>query len=155
VLIAALSAILVLLAAAALVGAVKLRDASQRDDARDAALGAARQEALNLTSIDQKDIDGDLQRVLAGATGTFAKDVQQQSAQIKSVVVANASVSQVQVVDAGLVRCDLQTATALVVVTGTIKNKAAPAGRPNSYRMQLDLERHGSRWLTSALQFVG
>jgi Mce-associated membrane protein len=150
-----LGLVLVLLAVAALIGALKLRDTARRDDARAAALGAARQEALNLTSIDMRDVDGDVKRVLDGATGTFAKDVQQQSAQIKSVVVANQAVSEVSVVDAALVRCDLQTATALVVISGTLKNKAAPSGRPNSYRMQLDLERHGTRWLTSALQFVG
>jgi Mce-associated membrane protein len=150
-----LGVVLALLAAAALLGAVKLHDASERDDARAAALGAARQEALNLTSIDSRDVDGDLKRVLDGATGNFAKDLQQQATQIKTVVAENEAVSQVSVVDAALVRCDLQTATALVVISGTLKNKAAPAGRPNSYRMQLDLERHGNRWLTSALQFVG
>lgn len=151
----AIGLLLVLLAVAALIGALKLHEASQRDDARAAALAAARQEALNLTSIDGRDVDGDLKRVLDGATGSFANDVKQQSTQIKSVVVENQAVSDVSVVDAALVRCDLQTATALVVISGTLKNKAAPAGRPNSYRMQLDLERHGKRWLTSALQFVG
>jgi len=147
--------VLVLLAAAALVGAVKLRAASQRDDARAAALGAARQEALNLTSIDGRDIDGDLKRVLAGATGGFATDFQQRATQLRTVLTENQVVADGHVLEAALVRGDLDTATALVVVDSTVKNKAAPAGRANTYRMQLDLERHGSRWLTSNLQFVG
>jgi Mce-associated membrane protein len=154
-LVAGLVVLLVLLAATALVGAVQLRTASQRDDARAAALGAARQEALNLTSIDGRDIDGDLKRVLAGATGSFATDFAQRSTQLKSVLTDNAVVAEGRVLDAALVRGDLDTATALVVVDSTVKNKAAPAGRANTYRMQLDLERHGGRWLTSALQFVG
>jgi Mce-associated membrane protein len=154
-LIASLVVLLVLLAAAALVGAVKLRDAGQRDDARAAALAAARQEALNLTSIDGKDIDADLKRVQDGATGGFAKDFAQRANDLKSVLTANAVVAEGRVIDAALVRGDLDTATVLVVVDSTVKNKAVPSGRANTYRMQLDLERHGGRWLTSALQFVG
>lgn len=154
-LVASLVVVLVLLAAAALVGAVKLRDATQRDAARTAALAAARQEALNLTSIDGRDIDADLKRVLDGATGAFAKDFAQRSKDLKSVLTTNEVVAEGRVLDAALVRGDLETATALVVVDSSVKNKAAPAGRSNTYRMQLDLERHGDRWLTSALQFVG
>jgi Mce-associated membrane protein len=147
--------VLVLLAAGALLGAVTLRDAAQRDDARAAALGAARQEALNLTSIDGKDIEADLKRVQDGATGGFAKEFAQRAKDLKTVLTENAVVAEGRVIDAALVRGDLDTATVLVVVDSTVKNKAVPAGRANTYRMQLDLERHGSRWLTSALQFVG
>jgi len=154
-LIATLSVLLALLAAAVLVGAVKLRDAAQRDDARAGALAAARQEALNLTSIDGKDIDADLKRVLDNATGGFAKDFASRSKDLKGVLTENRVVAEGRVIDAALVRGDGDTATALVVVDSTVKNKAAPAGRDNTYRMQLDLERHGARWLTSALQFVG
>lgn len=155
VLIATLSVLLALLAGAVLIGAVKLRDAAHRDNARAAALSAARQEALNLTSIDGKDIDADLKRVQDNATGGFAKDFATRAKDLKSVLADNAVVAEGRVVDAALVRGDGDTATALVVVDSTVKNKAAPAGRENTYRMQLDLERHGSHWLTSALQFVG
>ena len=154
-LVIALVAVLSLLAAGALVGAVKLRDTANRNDARAAALGAARQEALNLTSIDGKDIDADLKRVQDGATGGFAKDFAQRAKDLRTVLTENAVVAEGHVIDAALVRGDLDTATVLVVVDSTVKNKAVPAGRANTYRMQLDLERHGSRWLTSALQFVG
>ena len=154
-LIVTLVAVLALLAAGALVGAVKLRDASQRDDGRAAAVGAARQEALNLTSIDGRDIDADLKRVQDGATGGFAKDFSQRAKDLKSVLTENEVIAEGHVIEAAIVRGDGDTATVLVVVDSTVKNKAVPSGRANTYRMQLDLERHGSRWLTSALQFVG
>ncbi|MDX6199851.1 MAG: Mce-associated rane protein [Actinomycetota bacterium] len=155
VLVTVLVLVLILLAVAALLGALKLRDAKQLSDARAAAIGAARQEALNLTSIDGNDIDADLQRVKDGATGGFAKDFADRAKDLKSVLTENAVVAEGHVIDAGLVRGDLDTATVLVVVDSKVKNKSAPSGRANTYRMQLDLERHGSRWLTSALQFVG
>ena len=155
VLVASLSVLLLLLAAAALVGALKLREQSQRDDARAGALAAARQEALNLTSIDGRDIDADLKRVLDGATGGFKTDFAQRSKDLKTVLTENQVVAEGRVLEAALVRSDSETATALVVVDSTVKNKATPNGRSNTYRMQLDLERHDGRWLTSALQFVG
>ena len=155
VLIAVLSVLLILLAAAALVGALQLREDKQRDDARADALVAARQEALNLTSIDGRDIDADLQRVLDDATGGFKTDFAQRSKDLKTVLTENQVIAEGKVLEAALVRSDLDTATALVVVDSNVKNKAAPQGRSNTYRMQLDLERHNGRWLTSALQFVG
>ncbi|GAC1443260.1 MAG: hypothetical protein NVS3B26_08680 [Mycobacteriales bacterium] len=155
VLVAILSVLLALLAAAVLVGAVKLRGDAQRDDARAAALSAARQEALNLTSIDGRNVDLDLKRVQDNATGGFARDFATRAKDLKGVLTENSVVAEGRVIDAALVRGDGDTATALVVVDSTVKNKAAPAGRDNTYRMQLDLERHGGRWLTSALQFVG
>lgn len=154
-LIIGLSVLLFVLAAAALVGALKLREYNDRDSARAAALAAARQEALNLTSIDGRDIDADLKRVLDGATGGFKTDFEQRSKDLKSVLAENQVVAEGRVLEAALVRADNETATALVVVDSNVKNKAAPSGRSNTYRMQLDLERHNGRWLTSALQFVG
>lgn len=154
-LIVGLSVLLVALAAAALVGALQLREYEERDDARAAALAAARQEALNLTSIDGRDIDADLQRVLDGATGGFKTDFAARAKDLKTVLTENAVVAEGRVLEAALVRSDGSTATALVVVDSDVKNKATPAGRSNTYRMQLDLERHRGRWLTSALQFVG
>ena len=150
-----LSVLLLALAAAALVAAVMLRSDNARDNARVAAITAARQEALNLTSIDGQAIDADLQRVLDGATGGFKTDFAQRSKDLKKGLTDNHVVAAGQVIDAALVRADDQTATALVVVDSNVKNKAAPAGRSNTYRMQLDLELHAGRWLTSALQFVG
>jgi Mce-associated membrane protein len=154
VLVAVLSVLLLALAAGALVGALKLREYVQKDNARAAALTAARTEALNLTSIDAQAIDNDLQRVLAGATGGFKTDFAQRSKDLKTVLTENQVSAEGKVLEAALVRADTETATALVVVDSNVKNKAAPAGRSNTYRMQLDLERHGGRWLTSALQFV-
>ncbi|MFN2522115.1 MAG: hypothetical protein ABR614_02205 [Mycobacteriales bacterium] len=154
VVVAVLSVLLLALAAGALVGALKLREYADKDNARAAALIAARTDALNLTSIDAKAIDQDLQRVLEGATGGFKTDFSQRSKDLKTVLTENEVSAEGKVLEAALVRADQDTATALVVVDSNVKNKAAPAGRSNTYRMQLDLERHGGRWLTSALQFV-
>lgn len=154
-LVGVLGAVLLLLAAAAVVGSLKIRENDTRADARAAALAAARQEALNLTSIDTRDIDADLKAVLDLATGGFRTDFAERAEDLKKVLAANNVIAEGNVIDAALVRADDASATALVVVDSTVRNKAAPQGRANTYRMQLDLEKHDGRWLTSTLQFVG
>ena len=150
-----LGALLLLLCAAAVVGSLKAKEIDDRQAARTAALAAARQEALNLTSIDTRDIDADLKAVLDGATGGFRTDFAARAADLKKVLADNNVIAEGNVLEAALVRADDASATALVVVDSTVKNKAAPQGRANTYRMQLDLEKHNGRWLTSTLQFVG
>nr|WP_243638925.1 hypothetical protein [Streptacidiphilus pinicola] len=118
-------------------------------------LGAARQEALNFTSVDYRDFDRDSNNVLSGATGDFKTQFAAQAKQLSSLVTANQSVSQGQVLDAGIVRADGDFARVLVVADSKVTNTAAPAGQVRNYRLQLDLVLTGDRWLTSDVSFVG
>ena len=125
------------------------------DDRREDALRAAKQSALNLTSIDNREFAADVARVLEGSTGAFKTDFEARSKDLESVLKDNQVVSQGKVIEAGLVRDDERTATALVVVDSEVRNTAAPEGRVNTYRMRLELELVNGRWLTSMLEFVG
>ena len=145
---------LLLLLALALV-AFQLLRYEQVEDRREAALAAARQSALNLTSIDNANFDQDVAAVIEGATGTFRSDFEARSKDLKQVLTENQVVSEGKVIEAGLVRSDSRNATALVVVDSNVKNTAAPEGRVNTYRMQLELELRDGKWLTSMLEFVG
>ena len=144
-----------LLAAGAAFSALQLSRQSEAEDRRQEVLTAARQAALNITSIDNEDFQNDVDLVLEGATGAFRADFEARSKDLESVLVENQVVSEGTVVEAGIVRSDERTATALVVVDGNVRNTAAPEGRVNTYRMKLELERPGGRWLTSMLEFVG
>jgi Mce-associated membrane protein len=151
----ALSAVGLLLLVAAAALAWQLQRYEQVDDRREAALAAASQSALNLTSIDKDDFQADVDRVLEGSTGAFRKDFEARSKQLADVLTQNEVSSEGKVIDAGLVRYDAVTATALVVVDSNVRNVASPEGRVNTYRMRLQLERRDGRWLTSMLEFVG
>jgi Mce-associated membrane protein len=118
-------------------------------------LSAARQEALNFTSVDYRDFNRDSNNVLSGATGDFKTQFAAQAKQLSSLVTANQSVSQGQVLDAGIVRADGDFARVLVVADSKVTNTAAPAGQVRNYRLQLDLVLTGGRWLTSDVEFVG
>jgi Mce-associated membrane protein len=145
---------LLLVAVLALLG-WQLRGYAALDDRREDVLRAARQSALNLTSIDHESFDQDVARVLEGATGAFRADFEARSDDLRTVLEENEVVSRGKVLEAGLVRSDARTATALVVVDSTVRNTAAPEGRVNTYRMRLQLELRDGRWRTSMLEFVG
>lgn len=150
-----LAVLCALLAVAAIVLGVQLRGYEQTEDARRDALRAARQSALNLTSIDTAEFDAAVKRVLEGATGDFRQEFEDNSENLEQLLADNEVSAQGRVIEAGLVRADKSNATALVVVDSTVRNTATPAGRVNTYRMQIEVERVDGRWLTSTLRFVG
>ncbi|MEU0004339.1 hypothetical protein ABZ079_08545 [Streptomyces sp. NPDC006314] len=128
------------------------RGAEQR---RQDILAAARQSALNFTSLDYRHYDRDSRNVLKGATGDFKKQFAAQTEQLTKLVAQNKSVSEGQVLEAGIVRSDGRSARVLVVADSKVTNTAAPEGQARTYRLQLDLVRVDGRWLTSDVAFAG
>ena len=145
---------LLIAAVAALVVGTSRGAQDRADDAQRAAiLRSARQQAVNLTTIDAEHIDRDVQRILDGATGDFRAQFEAGSKDLTEVLATSRSVSKGEVLEAGIVTSDSDSAQVLVVVDSTVTNAEEPKGRLSHYRMQLDLVRQGGRWLTSNLEF--
>ncbi|MEU9477473.1 hypothetical protein [Streptomyces sp. NPDC048191] len=134
---------------------VQLADQHGAEQRRQDVLAAARQSALNFTSLDYRHYGRDSRTVLKGATGDFKKQFAAQTAQLTKLVTQNKSVSEGQVLEAGIVRSDERSARVLVVADSKVTNTAAPEGRARTYRIQLDLVRVAGHWLTSDVAFVG
>jgi Mce-associated membrane protein len=154
-----LFAALALVTGAALVGtgvvAPKIAAAGARDDRRVEVLHAARQQAVNFTTLDYRHLDRDLGRVLAGSTGDFRKQFRAGTKNLTELVTANKAVSAGEVLEAGVVSSDADSARVLVVADSTVVNRANPKGEKRHYRIQLDLVRRQGSWLVSDLTFVG
>jgi Mce-associated membrane protein len=138
----------------ALVGKQHTDAREEREGARDAALSAARQAILNLDALSAATIDADLKRVLASATGSFKDEFSKAQADLKTRIVQVKTVSSGQVLSAGVVRSDPDTATVLVAVDRTVKDSSNATGVVAHDRWKLDLEKHGGRWLVADLQPV-
>ncbi|WP_189197010.1 hypothetical protein [Micromonospora fulviviridis] len=157
----ALTALLVMLLAAALAGAGvqghRWYVDRATEQARGAAVAAARQAAVNFVSVSAASVDRDLSRITAGATGDFKDEFTRGQAQVRAAVVENKVQSQGTVLRAGIVSGDRRRAVVLVAVDATVRNVKAPDGRPSHYRIQLDLvrDRDSGDWLVTKLQFVG
>ncbi|MDP9219020.1 MAG: hypothetical protein M3P23_00585 [Actinomycetota bacterium] len=122
---------------------------------RSDALAAARQIAVNFSTLDYRTFDRDIARVTAAATGGFRTDFASQAAQIKSVVVENKSVSTGQVAQAAIVSSTAKTARVLLALDASVTNTAATTPTARHYRVQLDLTKVNGHWLANQLQFVG
>jgi Mce-associated membrane protein len=135
--------------------ALQVYEHRETEQRRQDILAAARQSALNFTSLDYRHYERDSAHVLEGATGEFKEQFAGQTEELTKLVARNKSVSEGQVLEAGLVRSDEDSARVLVVADSKVSNVAVPEGESRTYRLQLDLVLEDGRWLTSAVEFVG
>ena len=142
-------------AVAVVVLSLRLQDANAESSSKNAILQAARQQGVNLTTLDHRSVDEDLQRVLASSTGAFKEEFEAGTKDVTDLVVQNKAVSTGEVLEAGIVTADSDSARTLVVVDSKVTNSATGDEQLRHYRMQLDLVRKGDRWLTSDLTFEG
>ena len=143
-----------LVVATVLVG-LQLRSVSHRDDTRDAVVSAARQQAVNLLSIDYRTATRDLQRIIDGSTGDEQRIYKGQLDAFPGVLKQTKSVSTGSVVAAGLVSQHGDNAEVALAVNQTVVSPAAKGQVNTSRRMVLDLARVHGRWLVSKQTFVG
>lgn len=151
----ALSVLLVMALAAATVSVVAISRQNAAGAARDQAMKAGRQLALDFTTYGYQNWDADAQRVLAGSTGQFKEEFAASADAVKAQVLTNKASSKGDVKEAGVVSADKDSAQVLVIVNAVVANTAEPNGVERRYRIKLDLVRESGRWLTADLQVVG
>lgn len=118
---------------------------------RNAILRAARQFAVNFTTLDAKTLDQDIQRILDGATGAFRAQYAAGSSQITEVLKRDQSASTGEVLEAAILTEDDDSAQVLLVVDSTVTNAEAPQGAVRHFRIKMSLVREGGRWLAAEL----
>lgn len=112
------------LAALGGVFAYQMHLAHEEEARREAAMQAARQEAVNLMSLNYRTLDRDIQRILDGATGQLEQQFNNSAEQLKTVVPQVKAVTSGEVLSAGVVNIDGGTAEVLLVVDQTVRNEA-------------------------------
>lgn len=122
---------------------------------RDLFLQVGRQGAINLTTLDFEHIDGDVQRILDSATGTFYDDFQNRSTSFTEVVKQVKSKSVGTVTSAGLVEPSTPT-EAQVLVAVTVKSEIVgqPEQPPRSWRMRISVQKIDDQTKVSNVEFV-
>jgi Mce-associated membrane protein len=134
---------------------LRLRSSAHRSDARDAVLSAARQQAVNLLSIDYRTASRDLQRIVDGSTGDQQRLYSTQVKSFPGVLQQTKSVSTGEVLAAGLVSYHAATAEVALAVNQSVSSTDAKGAVNTSRRMVLDLRRVHGHWLVSKQTFVG
>jgi Mce-associated membrane protein len=136
------------------------RGASTHDVVTRRVLAAARQEAVNLTTIAYTSAAHDLDRILAGATGGLRQQFQTQRAQFPSVLARDKSVSRGRVLSAGVISLSAANDTARVDVATDATVSTTGGGTTaqsvlKHYRMVMQLRLVHGQWLVSDVAFAG
>ena len=119
-----------------------------------ALLQVGRQGALNLTTIDWRHADADVQRILDSATGTFYDDFSKRSKPFIDVVKQSQSTSVGTITAAGLESVTANDAQVLVAVSVKVANSAGPEQNPRAWRMRISVQKVGEDVKVSNVEFV-
>jgi Mce-associated membrane protein len=117
-------------------------------------LQAAKQGALNLTTIDWQHAEGDMQRILDGATGQFRDEFAARSQPFIEVVKQAKSTSVGTITEAGLESEEGGHARVLVAVAVKTSNAGAPEQDPRAWRMRITVQKDGDQAKVSNVEFV-
>jgi Mce-associated membrane protein len=117
---------------------------------------AASDETLAFLAVDYKNVDAMIDKVLAGATGSFKEQYNGARTQLKSSATTAKAVSTGKVLSAGISELDSKLAVVFVAANSSVTNSSTKGkAQPRYYRLKLTMVRQGGKWLTSDLQFVG
>ena len=153
---AAVLGLALVVALSALVGwlAVRTHRATQVDERQSQIVQAARQGALNLTTIDWQHADADVQRIVDSATGEFYDDFSKRSAPFIKVVKEAKSTSVGSITEAGLESEAGDTAQVLVAVAVKTSNAGGTDQQPREWRMRISVQKVGDAMKVSNVEFV-
>ncbi|OBF37502.1 mammalian cell entry protein [Mycolicibacterium peregrinum] len=148
--------LVVIAAMSALVGWLGVQSAEYRQADQQAArfLQAARQAAVNLTTVDWQRADEDVKRIMDGAAGEFYDDFAQRAQPFVDVVKQAQSVSVGTVTEAGLESQSTSEAQALVAVSVKTSNTTGEEPVPRAWRMRISVQQVDNQMKISRVEFV-
>ncbi|MGH3678639.1 MAG: hypothetical protein ACRDU5_23435 [Mycobacterium sp.] len=129
----------------------------QREDtaaAGRAALAVAQSYAVTLTSVDNKNIDGNFAEVLNGATGEFKDMYSQSASQLRQVLIDNKAMSTGTVVDSAIKSATKTKVEVLLFIDQSISNVVNPDPRIDRSRVRMTMELVDNHWLASKVDIT-
>ncbi|MGE2836892.1 mammalian cell entry protein [Mycobacterium sp. SMC-4] len=128
----------------------------ERQDAAEQSqfLEAARQGAVNLTTIGHATVDADVKRIIDSSTGVFREDFEKRAVPFAEVVKQAQSVSEGSVTSAALETREGDTARVLVVMSVKMSSAGAPQQEPQIWRMRVGVQRSDGATRVSDVEFV-
>lgn len=133
----------------------QLQQAQAVQDRRNELLQAASEHAVTFLTVDYRHVEQDTAAVLGMAAGQFRQQYAASRPRLQQLVTQNRTVSTGNVLSAGVVSSDEDSARVIVVADSNVRNLATSQPQPRHYRLQLDLTKQDERWLVTGLQFVG
>lgn len=119
-----------------------------------AALDAARNYAVVLTTLDTKNIDENYKQALDGATGEFKDEYSQGSTQLRQILIDNKASATGMVVDSAVKSATRTKVEVLLFVDQSVTNALNPSPRIDRNRVDMTMELVDNRWLASKVEII-
>jgi len=129
--------------------------ATPTDAARQAAVNAAEAVALELSTIGAGNAGEHMESLAKQSIGEFHDQLSGYSPIFQKILQVGKVSSRGTVTATGIERLDADSATILVTLSATVTNSQLPAGQLRGYRLAVQLERSGTQWLASKVDYVG
>ena len=126
----------------------------QEDNQRNVFLEAARQGALNLTTINYTDAEADVQRIIDSSTGNFRDDFEKRSKPFIAFVKQSQSASEGSITELGIESEDHDKAQILVALTVKTSVAGAAEQDPRAWRMRITVQPQDGGAKMSNVEFV-
>jgi Mce-associated membrane protein len=121
---------------------------------RDAMITATKQVALELSTIGASNAAQHIDSLTNQSTGEFRSQLGTYARIFQSVLQAGNVNSEAKVTAAAIERIGPDSANTLVTVSATVTNSQVPVGQLRNYRLAMQLQRDGDRWLVSKVEYV-
>ncbi|OBH05461.1 MULTISPECIES: hypothetical protein [unclassified Mycobacterium] len=134
---------------------VQHRDATRHQQREAAFVAGAKQNVLNMISLDYNKAKEDIQRVIDGSTGQFKDDFQQRANDFISVVTQSKAVTEGTVNAAALESLNGNSAVVLVSATSQVTN--SPPGKdvpPLVWRLRVTVANVAGQYKMSKVEYV-
>jgi Mce-associated membrane protein len=119
------------------------------------ALQAARSGVVDMTSFDYLTLDDDLVQIKRVTTGDLQKEATDQLNSRRKQITDTQATVNTEVVGAGVTSANATNATVLLVIQSTQKSSASQQADVLRYRIRVEMEKKGGRWLLSGIAGTG
>lgn len=134
--------------------ALAWQDGRQRLHDENAAVRAATAEVEELIDLSGSTSAEDVDKLLDGAAAGFRDELEKQADRLRQALTKNKVIATGEVVSSGVMKLEDGRATVIVAATGTVENEQTADAQSRNYRLRVDLQQDGDRWLVSGLEFV-
>jgi Mce-associated membrane protein len=115
------------------------------------ALQAARSGVVDMTSFDHLTLDDDIEQIRRVTTGDLREEAVAELEDNRDQIVESESIVNTEVVGAGVLSADGDSATVLMVIQATQQSTASQQAQVAPYRVQVELKKENDRWVLSGI----
>lgn len=119
------------------------------------ALQAARSGVVDMTSFDYLTLDDDIEQIRRVSTGDLREEAVNQLDASRQQITDAQAVINTEVVGGGVTKATSSAATVWLVIQSTQKSSQSEQAQVARYRIEVELEKPGDRWLLSGIKGTG